>query len=58
MKQDYEIAKENIKENIYKIAEKIGLSNDDIECLGKYKAKISFEAISRIKNNKQKAKLI
>ena len=40
MKTDIEIAQEAKAENIEKIAKKIGLSKDDIECYGKYKAKI------------------
>ena len=58
MKQDYEISKENVKDDISNIAKTIGLTNDDIECYGKYKAKISFETIRKISKNKRKAKLI
>ncbi|WP_308533632.1 formate--tetrahydrofolate ligase [uncultured Peptoniphilus sp.] len=51
-KTDIEIADEAKIEKIDKIAEKIGLSIDDIELYGKYKAKISWEAINRLKENK------
>lgn len=40
MKTDIEIAQEAKAEPIEKIAKKIGLSKDDIECYGKYKAKL------------------
>ena len=44
---DIEIQR-NIKlENITKIAEKIGLTEDDIECYGKYKAKIENEVFKK-----------
>ena len=53
MKKDIEIAQEAIKLNINKIAEKIELTEDDIEYYGKYKAKI----VSK-KTKKSKGKLI
>ena len=40
MKTDIEIAQEAKAENIEKIAKKLKLSKDDIECYGKYKAKL------------------
>ena len=36
---------------IKEIAQKVGLDEDDLELYGKYKAKISLEAISKLKNN-------
>ncbi len=57
MKSDIEIAQEAVMEPITKVAESIGLSDDDIECYGKYKAKLSDEALSRLAG-KKKAKLI
>ena len=50
---DIEIARNTKLENIDKIAKKIGLNKDDIETFGKYKAKISRNAIERTKNNKE-----
>ena len=50
---DIEIARNTKLENIDKIAKKIGLNIDDIETFGKYKAKISRNAIERTKNNKE-----
>lgn len=51
-KTDIEIADAAKIEPIEKIGEKIGLKNDDLEHYGKYKAKISWEAINRLNNNK------
>ena len=39
-------------EPIINIAKKIGLEEDDIELYGKYKCKISLDAIKRLENNK------
>lgn len=39
-------------ENIVQIAKKLNMSEDDIECFGKYKAKVSTECIERMKKNK------
>ena len=49
---DIEIARNAKLENIVDIAKKIDLSEDEIELYGKYKAKISSEAIERLKNKK------
>ena len=51
-KTDIEIADAAKIEPIEKIGEKIGLKKDDLEHYGKYKAKISWEAINRLNNNK------
>lgn len=48
MLTDIEIAQQNKMEKIHVIAEKCGLSLDDIEQYGHYKAKISFDAIHRL----------
>ena len=48
---DIEIAQAAKMEPITKIAESIGLSEDDLELFGKYKAKISYDVWDRIKNN-------
>ena len=50
-KTDIEIADAAKIEPIEKIGEKIGLKNDDLEHYGKYKAKISWEAINRLNKN-------
>jgi len=52
MKSDIEIAQQAVMKPIIHIAEKIGLSDDDIELYGKYKAKISSQALSDLKKNK------
>ena len=52
MKNDIEIAQSAKIEPIINIAKKIGLGEDDIELYGKYKCKISLDAIKRLENNK------
>ncbi|RDI43062.1 formate--tetrahydrofolate ligase [Falsibacillus pallidus] len=47
-KSDIQIAQEAVMEPISVIAAKIGLGPDDIELYGKYKAKISYEAINNL----------
>ncbi len=49
---DIEIAQQTALEPIVKIAEQVGLSEDDLELYGKYKAKISFDAIKRLSKQK------
>ena len=49
VKSDIEIAQESKMKPIVEIAEKIGLVEDDLELYGKYKAKISNEALSKLK---------
>lgn len=49
---DIEIAQQTTLEPIVKIAEKVGLTEDDLELYGKYKAKISFDAIKRLSKEK------
>ena len=49
---DIEIAKNVELEKIDEIAKKIDINEDDIECYGKYKAKISNLVYERIKNKK------
>ena len=51
MKSDIEIAQEAEMMPIAKVAEKIGLTGDDLEFYGKYKAKISDEYLKKIENN-------
>ncbi|MCI9094140.1 MAG: formate--tetrahydrofolate ligase [Coprobacillus sp.] len=52
MLTDVEIAQSAKMKPIKEIAEKVGLDEDDLELYGKYKAKISLEAIQKLKNNK------
>lgn len=52
MKTDIQIASEAKMLDIREIAEKIGIDENDIELYGKYKAKISDNAINKIKDNK------
>lgn len=52
MKSDIQIAQEAVMEPINKIAEKINLSEDDIELYGKYKCKISLDVLHRNKDKK------
>lgn len=50
MLSDIEIAQQNEMEKIQVIADKCGLTPDDIEQYGHYKAKISFDAIRRLES--------
>ena len=47
---DIEIARNTKLENITKIAEKLGITEEDIEQYGKYKAKISSDVYEKVKN--------
>ena len=51
MKTDIEIAKEAVMKPIGEVAEKLGISSDELELYGKYKAKLSDELWDRIKDN-------
>lgn len=51
MLTDLQIAQKTEIKKIEEIATKIGLTADDLELYGKYKAKVSFEAINRYKDN-------
>ena len=57
MLSDIEIAQQNKMEKIQVIADKCGLTPDDIEQYGHYKAKISFDAIKRL-DSKKDGKLV
>ena len=48
---DVEIAQQAKIQNITAIAEKLGLSADDLELYGKFKAKIAKEVWARVENN-------
>lgn len=52
MKTDIQIAQEAKMENILNIAKKIGLSEDDIEMYGKYKAKVNLDVLEKSKDKK------
>lgn len=55
MKTDIEIAQSAKMEPILKIAEKLGLREDDVELYGKYKCKIALEACNK---NSENGKLV
>mgnify|MGYP000843631943 CR=1 FL=1 len=50
MKTDIEIAQEAVMEPIGKVAEQIGIGEDDLELYGKYKAKLSDDLIKRVQD--------
>ena len=50
MKSDLEIAQEAKLRPIEKIANNLGLTEDEIELYGKYKAKIDLDVLSRLRN--------
>ena len=50
MKTDIQIAQEAVLAPITKVAESLGIGEDDLELYGKYKAKISEEYLGRIKD--------
>lgn len=52
VKSDIEIAQSITLKPITEIVEKVGITYDDIELYGKYKAKLSFDKIQSLKNNK------
>lgn len=52
MKSDIQIAQEAKMEPIVKVAEKINLTEDDIELYGKYKCKISLDVLKKNKDKK------
>ncbi|NRG33643.1 formate--tetrahydrofolate ligase [Niallia circulans] len=52
MKSDIEIAQQAVMKPIIQIAERLGLSDDDLELYGKYKAKITASTLNKLKKNK------
>ena len=54
---DIEIARSVELDKISKVAEKVNISEDELELYGKYKAKISDEVFEKVKNN-ENGKLI
>ncbi|MBR1441616.1 MAG: formate--tetrahydrofolate ligase, partial [Lachnospiraceae bacterium] len=57
MKTDIEIAQEAVMEPIVKVAGSIGIGEDDLECYGKYKAKLTEEFLQSLQD-KPDGKLI
>ena len=57
VKSDIEIAQEAKMLHIREVAEKLGITEDDLEYYGKYKAKLSEEYLRKVEGNK-KGKLI
>ena len=51
--EDIEIARMVKLQNVEDIAKKIGINQENIECYGKYKAKIDFEKIDKIISPKE-----
>ncbi len=51
MKTDIEIAQDAVMKPIREVAQSIGMTEDDLELYGKYKAKISNEYYDKIKQN-------
>lgn len=51
MKTDIQIAQEATMKPILEVANQLGMDEDDIELYGKYKAKISDEAIQKVQQN-------
>ena len=51
MKTDIEISREAKKENIVKIAKKLGITGRYLECFGREKAKINLNIMKKVKDN-------
>ena len=52
MKSDIEIARQCDMLPIKEVVKSLGMTEDDLECYGKYKAKLSKEYLDKIKDNK------
>lgn len=52
MKTDIEIAQSVELKPITEVVEKVGIDFDDLELYGKYKAKLSFDKINEVKDDK------
>jgi formate--tetrahydrofolate ligase len=57
IKSDIEIAQESKMKSIYEIALELGLNEDDLELYGPYKAKLTYDSISKLKH-KEDGKII
>ena len=53
MLTDLQIAQDTKMTKINEIAKKLNLTQDEIELYGNYKAKISYEALNKVKNNER-----
>lgn len=58
MLSDIEISQKNTPEPILEIAQRLGLSAKEIEPYGRYKAKIGFEALTRLNQANSNGKLV
>ncbi len=58
MKSDIEIAQEAQLYPITEVAETLGMTIDDLELYGKYKAKISEDYLKKIEKNKGKSNFV
>ncbi|MCG4756753.1 formate--tetrahydrofolate ligase, partial [Faecalibacillus intestinalis] len=56
-KSDIEIAQEAKPQDIREIAKKLGLTDDEVELYGKYKAKVDYNLLKKDSKSK-KSKLI
>lgn len=56
-KSDIEIAQESTLQDIREIAKKLGISEDDIDLYGKYKAKVDYNLLKK-DNGRKKSRLI
>ena len=54
MKTDVQIAQECVMEPILRVAEKMGLSEDELELYGKHKAKIHLSALESRRGKKDR----
>lgn len=52
MKSDVEIAQETVMSPINEVAAKLGITDDELELYGKYKAKVSLTTWERVKDRK------
>ncbi len=52
VKSDIEIAQEAKMLHIRDVAEKVGITEEDLEYYGKYKAKLNEEYLKKAENNK------
>ena len=58
MLSDIEIAQKNTMDKITDVAQKIGLTTDDLELYGDYKAKISFSKLKELHQAKTEGKVV
>ena len=58
MLSDIEIAQKNKMDKITDVAQKIGLTSDDLELYGDYKAKISFSKLKELQQKKDGGKVV